>query len=68
LIVRPLQPALDATDEVQMSFYGGEKRIYQRVSKYFMKNKILLQTYPKNPSFKLFMEQFIAAITSITNL
>jgi hypothetical protein len=39
-----------------------DKRIYQRISRDLMKNKILLQAYPKNHSFQLFMAQFIAKV------
>lgn len=34
-----------------------DKRVYQRISRDFMKVKVFQKTYPKNPSFKLFIEE-----------
>lgn len=37
-----------------------DKRIYQRISRAFIKTKTFQQVYPKNPSFRLFIEALTA--------
>jgi Domain of unknown function (DUF4276) len=39
-----------------------DKRIYQRVSRDFMKAKVFQQTYSKNPSFKFFVEELLIKV------
>jgi hypothetical protein len=36
-----------------------DKRLYQRISKDFMKAKVLQQAHSKNPSFKIFMDELL---------
>ena len=52
-----LNQKLPAKDKINPT--NKDKRLYQRISRDFIKTKILQQAYPKNPSFKLFIEGLI---------
>ena len=48
---------LPAKDKINPT--NKDKRVYQRISRDFIKTKILQQAYPKNPSFGLFIEELM---------
>jgi hypothetical protein len=39
-----------------------DKRVYQRISRDFMKAKVFQKTFPKNPSFNLFIEELLVKV------